>query len=188
MNRTYNREYIYLHSGDFARAEEAAQVWLEEVPTSWAAFFYSVQPPLMTGNLMLAEQRLTTGLALYPDEPMIISLQAILHARRNEADAALECVRRSLDVPITKGHAHHTYYHIACVYAVLDQTAKAMAWLQRTADTGFPCWSYFALDPHLENLHGGGRIRATRCRARGDVHCDQDSARVVCSSTRPRGR
>jgi len=103
---------------------------------------------------MLAEQRLTAGLALYPDEPMIISLQAILHARRKEVDDALECVRRSLDVPITKGHAHHTYYHIACVYAVLGQTAKAMAWLQRTADTGFPCWSYFALDPHLENLRG----------------------------------
>jgi hypothetical protein len=57
-------------------------------------------------------------------------------------------------IPITKVHAHHTYYHIACVYAVLGQTAKAMAWLQRSADTGFPCWSYFALDPHLENLRG----------------------------------
>jgi len=153
-SRTYNRDYILLHSGDFVRAEEAAQVWLKEVPTSWSTYFYSVQPPLMTGNLMLAEQRLTAGLALYPDEPMIISLQAILHARRKEVDDALECVRRSLDVPITKGHAHHTYYHIACVYAVLGQTAKAMAWLQRTADTGFPCWSYFALDPHLENLRG----------------------------------
>jgi hypothetical protein len=27
-----------------------------------------------------------------------------------------------------------------------------MAWLERSADTGFPCWPFFKLDPHLENL------------------------------------
>jgi len=55
---------------------------------------------------MLAEQRLRAGLELHPDEPQIISLHAILHARRNESGPALDCVRRSLEVPITKGHAH----------------------------------------------------------------------------------
>ena len=151
-NRTYNLEYIHLYSGDFARAEEAARVWLKESPTSWLACSYAPQPPLMTGNLMLAEQRLRAGLELHPDEPLIISLQAILHARRNEPEAALDCVRRSLDVPITKGHAHHTYYQVACVYAMLRQPVKAMAWLQRSADTGNPCWPFFKLDPHLESV------------------------------------
>ena len=151
-NRTYNLEYIHLCSGDFARAEEAAQVWLKESPTSWAAFYYSAQPPLLTGDLTLAEQRLAAGLEQSPDEPMLISLQAILHARRNEPEAALDCVRRSLDVPITKGHAHHTYYQVACVYAMLRQPVKAMAWLQRSAETGNPCWPFFKLDPHLEGV------------------------------------
>jgi len=27
-----------------------------------------------------------------------------------------------------------------------------MAWLERAADTGYPCWPFFKLDPHLENL------------------------------------
>jgi len=31
-------------------------------------------------------------------------------------------------------------------------TEKAMAWLERTVDTGFPCWSFFRIDPHLESL------------------------------------
>jgi len=100
----------------------------------------------------LAEQRLRAGLELHPDEPLIISLQALLHARRNEPEAALDCVRKSLDVPITKGHAHHTYYQVACVYAMLGQPVKAMAWLQRSADTGNPCWPFFKLDPHLESV------------------------------------
>ena len=42
---------------------------------------------------------------------------------------------------------------IACVYAVLKETDKAMAWLERTVDTGFACWPLFRLDPNLENLH-----------------------------------
>ena len=45
----------------------------------------------MTGDLDLAERRLAAGLKLYPDEPLIISLQGMLHARRNEAGPALEC-------------------------------------------------------------------------------------------------
>jgi hypothetical protein len=95
---------------------------------------------------------LRAGVELYPGEPLIISLQALLHARRNEPGPALDCVRRSLEVPITKGHAHHTYYQVACVYAVLGQTAKALAWLQRSVDTGNPCWPFFKLDPHLETV------------------------------------
>lgn len=151
-NRSYNLEYIYLYSGDFARAEEAAQVWLKEAPTNLAAYYFCAQPPLMTGNLALAEQRLTAGLKLCPDDPTLISLQAMLHARRNAPAAALDCVQKALDLPITAGHAHHTYYQVACVHSILGQTDKAMAWLQRSVDTGNPCWPFFRLDPHLENV------------------------------------
>jgi TolB-like protein/Tfp pilus assembly protein PilF len=151
-NRTYNLEYIHLYSGDFARAEQAAAVWLREAPDNWNAWYYGAQPPLMTGDLDVAEQRLAAGLKLSPDEAALLSLQGILHARRKEPDAALECVRKALDLPIGFGHAHHTYYQSACVYAVLRDTAKAMAWLERSVDTGYPCWPLFKRDPHLDNL------------------------------------
>ena len=151
-NRTYNLEYIHLYSGDFARAEEAAAAWLTEAPDSWLALSYAPQPPLMTGDLNLAEQRLAAGLKLFPADPSLLSFQGMLHARRAEADAARECVRKALALPITFGHAHHTYYQVACVYAILRQTDKAMAWLERSVDTGNPCWPFFLLDPHLENL------------------------------------
>jgi tetratricopeptide (TPR) repeat protein len=153
-NRSYNLEHIYLCSGDFARAEAAAQAWLVEAPASSSAWGYSPQPPLMTGDLKLAGQRLAEGLKLFPYDPFLLSLQAVLHARRRERDAALECVRKALDLPITVGHAHHAYYQVAEAYAVLGETEKALAWLQRSADTGNPCWPFFKLDPHLENLRG----------------------------------
>jgi len=151
-NRTYNLEYILLYSGDFAGAEEAAAAWLREAPDSWAALSYGLQPPLLSGELQLAERRLTAGLRLFPEDPTLLCFRGMLHARRDEAAAALACVRKAVALPIAFGHAHHTYYQVACVYAILRETDKAMAWLERSVDTGNPCWPFFLLDPHLENL------------------------------------
>jgi serine/threonine protein kinase len=49
-----------------------------------------------------------------------------------------------VDFPLSFGHAHHTYYQIACVYAVLGETGKAMAWLERSVESGFGCWPFLS--------------------------------------------
>jgi len=157
-SHTYNLEFIYLYSGDFARAEAAAEARLRETPGYWSSY-YGPQPPLMTGDLSLAEQRLEAALKLFPDEPLLVSLQGMLHARRHETGSALKCVQKALDLPITVGHAHHAYYQIACIYAVLSETEKAMAWLERSVDTGNPCWPFFKVDPHLERLRPDPRFQ-----------------------------
>jgi eukaryotic-like serine/threonine-protein kinase len=150
--RSGNLEFIYLYSGDFTRAEEAGAAWIRDRPGAKYALFFHPQPPLHSGDLDLAEQRLAIALQHLPDEPLFTSLQGMLHARRNQSDAALECVRRALDLPRSFGHTHHTYYQIACVYAVLGDSDRAMAWLERSVDTGFACWPFFRIDPHLERL------------------------------------
>jgi TolB-like protein/Flp pilus assembly protein TadD/predicted Ser/Thr protein kinase len=150
--RTGNLEYFLIYSGDFARAEEAAEAWFRERPGSVYACVTRVLTALLRGDLGLTEQRLATALKQLPYEPQLDSLQGILRARRGQTDVALECVRKALDSPRSFGHTHHTYYNIACVYAVLGNADKAMAWLERSADTGFPCWPFFRIDPHLENL------------------------------------
>ena len=147
-----NPELIYLWSGDFAQAERAGEAWVRERPGNASALWYHAQPPLMIGDLDLAERRLAASLAARPDDPLLISLQGMLLARRNQAGPAVECALRALGFPVAYGHTHHVYYQIACVYAVLHETAMAAAWLQRAYDTGFPCWPFFKLDPHLENL------------------------------------
>ena len=150
--RTGNLEYFYIYSGDFARAEETSEAWFRERPGNLYALETRIIPALMCGNLALAEERLATALKSLPDEPLCVSSQGILHARRGQTGAALECVRKALDSPRSFGHTHHTHYNIACIYAVLGDTDKAMAWLERSVDTGFPCWPLFRIDPHLENL------------------------------------
>ena len=150
--RTGNLEFFYIYSGDFARAEAATEAWFRERPENLFALYARILPPLLTGDLELAEQRVAAALKHAPGEPVIVSLQGMLHARRQETGPALECVRSALDSPRSFGHTHHTYYQIACVYAVLGETDKAMAWLERSVDTGFACWPFFRADPHLESL------------------------------------
>ena len=77
----------------------------------------------------------------------------MLHAWRTSkrCGACSVFVERSTP-PRSSGHTHHTYYNIACVHAVIGETDKAMAWLERSVDTGLACWPFFRIDPHLESL------------------------------------
>jgi len=148
-----NREWLLLYSGHFAKAEAAADAWLREAPSNWSALWYGPQPALMLGHLDVAEERLSRSQGKNTSEPLLVSLQGMLHANRGQRDAALACVQQALDVPLSLGHAHHTYYQVACVYARLGNVDKALAWLERSADTGNQCWPFFRIDPHLHSLH-----------------------------------
>ena len=150
--RTGNLEYFYLYTGDYVRAEQAAEAWYRERPGNIYAVVTRALPPLLSGDLALAEERLATAVAHSPDEPLIIILQGIIHARRGEGELALRCVQRALDSPRSFGHTHHVQHHVACVYAVLGDIEKAIGWLERAIDNGFPCWPFFRIDPNLENL------------------------------------
>uniref|UniRef100_Q01Y07 Serine/threonine protein kinase n=1 Tax=Solibacter usitatus (strain Ellin6076) TaxID=234267 RepID=Q01Y07_SOLUE len=157
--RSNNLEFLYLYSGDFARAEAAAESWVREKPGSTYALWFHAIPALMNGDLDMAERRLAAGLRLYPDEPLMISLQGMLYARRGQTELALDCVRKAQETPHSFGHMHHTHYQIACVYAVLRDAGKALAWLERSVYTGCPCWPFFKVDPHLDNLRPEPRFQ-----------------------------
>ncbi|HKE29327.1 MAG TPA: protein kinase [Bryobacteraceae bacterium] len=157
--RSNNLEFLYLYSGDFARAETAGEAWIREKPGGRYALWFHPIPALMNGDLDTAERRLAAGLKLFPDEPLIVSVQGMLHARRGQAAPALECVRKARETPHSFGHTHHTYYQIASIYAVLRDIDKALAWLERSAYTGYPCWPFFKVDPHLDSLRPEPRFQ-----------------------------
>jgi serine/threonine-protein kinase len=157
-NRTRNLEFVTLCSGDFAAAEVAGEAWVKETPNERFALWFHPQPPLLTGNLDLAAKRLDVALQHYPDEPLIVSLFAMLQASRGETTAALEAVRKTVECPRSFGHTHHTYEQIACVYSTLAETEKALAWLHRCIESGNPCWPFFKMHPLLENLRRDPRF------------------------------
>jgi tetratricopeptide (TPR) repeat protein len=152
LTRSGNLEWNHIYGGDFVHAEEAVEAWFRDRPDNFYSRYTRVIPPLSRGDLPLAEERLEVALSRAPGEPLLVSLEALLHARRDEPAAALECVSRALASPRSFGHTHHTYYQIAGAYSILGDTDTAMAWLERSVDNGFACWPYFRVDPHLANL------------------------------------
>jgi serine/threonine-protein kinase len=149
---TGNLWWFYLASGDFARLEVEAARLTQRRMSMYDIHGYALAA-LYTGDLDLAEERLQVALKHAPDEPVIIGSQGMLCARRNQTEGALRCVRKALNSPHSFGHTHHTYHEIACIYGALGDKERAMAWLERTVDAGFPCWPFFKIDPYLECLH-----------------------------------
>src|SRR3989441_8349409 len=85
---------------------------------------------------------------------VVTSTRAILFAKMGAAGRADADIRTA----IVKGrgfvHFHHTAYNIASVYALLRQPARAVYWLHKAAEGGWPCYPYFARDPNLDRIRG----------------------------------
>jgi tetratricopeptide (TPR) repeat protein len=107
---------------------------------------------MMTENWKEAKDLLDEALLLLPDEPLIISLQGVFCALTGKPEEALDCMARACASPKSFGHAHHTYYQIACILALTGRREAAFEWLERSVSTGFACWPFFLKDPCLQSL------------------------------------
>jgi len=140
----WNREY------DLAREEIRA--WRTENPGNKYPVYFAPQLAMMTGDWKAAKGLLNEAVKLLPEEPMIVSLLGVYHALMGRAGPALECLTRACSSARTFGHAHHTYYQVACILAVLGKRSEAFEWLERSVSTGFACWPFFMKDSCLQNL------------------------------------
>jgi DNA-binding winged helix-turn-helix (wHTH) protein len=143
---------VHLWRGEFDRAGEQLEAWYRESPSNKYAIYFRPQPALLTGDWDSAKPLLDEALKLLPDEPLTISLKGLFHALKGEAEPAIECIAKACANPKTFGHAHHAYYQIACIYALLDESETAFEWLERSVNSGFACWPFFLKDPCLKKL------------------------------------
>ena len=148
----HNIAYAYLWSGDLERAKEEVEVWLGEDPENKMALWLCPQLALLGGDLDCARAQLAQALKRFPTEPLVLSLEGLLHALLGESEAALGYVRRACESPRSFGHSHHSHYQIACIYSVLGEKQKAFDWFERSVDGGFACWPFFRRDRNLKNL------------------------------------
>lgn len=143
---------VYMWSQQYELARQEIRAWRAESPRNKYAIYFGVQPALMTGDWKSAKVLLSEASQLLPDEPLTISLQGVLHALMGRREQALECITKACASPKSFGHAHHTYYQIACILALAGQRETAFGWLERSVSSGFACWPFFLKDPCLENL------------------------------------
>ncbi|HEU5452435.1 MAG TPA: winged helix-turn-helix domain-containing protein [Terriglobales bacterium] len=142
--------YLWKRECDLARREIDA--WRAESPDNKYALYFAPQVEMMSGDFRQARALLDEALDRLPNEPMTISLCGLFHAMTGKPEEAMDCVHRACASPKTFGHAHHTYYQVACVYALLGRAEAAFEWLDRSVSTGFACWPFFVQDPCLRRL------------------------------------
>jgi tetratricopeptide (TPR) repeat protein len=106
----------------------------------------------MSGDWDEAKSLLDEASELLPEEPIVESSMGVYWALRGDADQAMECVTRACSSAKSFGHAHHTYYQIACIFSLLERREVAFEWLERAVNHGFACWPFFLKDDCLQNL------------------------------------
>ena len=145
---------VYVWNREYELAREEIQAWRSESPSNKYAIFFAPQPAMMREDWEEAKTLLDEGLRLLPEEPLITSLQGVFYALTGRGEQALDSMSKACASPKSFGHAHHTYYHIACILALVGRHETAFEWLERSVSTGFACWPFFLKDPCLQNLRG----------------------------------
>ena len=143
---------VYIWNREFDLAREEIRAWRAENPGNKYAIYFAPQPAMMTGDWREAKALLDEAVQLLPEEPLIVSLLGVYFALVGKDEEALECVTRACGTAKSFGHAHHTYYQIACICAVLGRRQVAFEWLERSVISGFACWPFFLKDVCLQNL------------------------------------
>jgi DNA-binding winged helix-turn-helix (wHTH) protein/tetratricopeptide (TPR) repeat protein len=145
---------LHIWNQEYDAAREAIQAWRAESPGNKYAIYFAPYPAIMTGQWPEAGELLNEALELLPEDPIVVSLQGVFFALNGKHELALNCMIHACASPKSFGHAHHTYYQIACILALAGKRQPAFEWLERSVSTGFACWPFFLKDHCLKNLHG----------------------------------
>ena len=148
----------------FQGKNEQALTALRNVPTEVNPALVSHQIVFALFNLGRKEEAsaaLEKFLLDYPEDNrgLLTSLQAIFAASAGQERVAEEKIALAIARGKGFGHFHHTAYHIACAYAIMNRRDEAIKWLESAAKEGFPCYTLFEVDHNLDNLRQDVRFQ-----------------------------
>ena len=143
---------VYIWNREYDLAREEIRAWRNENPGNKYPVYFASQLAMMTEDWNEAKVLLDQAVELLPQEPLTISLLGVYYALTGKAALALDCLTRACSTAKSFGHAHHTYYQVACILSLLERPNEAFEWLERSVSTGFACWPFFLKDPCLQNL------------------------------------
>ncbi len=96
----------------------------------------------------------------YPEDDgaLFISMQAVLAASAGEESVAETKIEVAIRTGKGFGHFHHSAYHIAIAFALMDKPEQAVKWLDFASMDGFPCYPLFETDANLSKLRQDPRF------------------------------
>ena len=148
----------------FQGKHEEALVALRKIPADANPAMVGHQIVLTLFDLGRKEEASATleqFLKDYPEDNrgLFTSLQAMMAASDGQSRIAEEKIKLAIERGKGFGHFHHTSYHIACAYALMNRQEEAINWLESAANDGFPCYTLFATDRNLDNLRQNPRFQ-----------------------------
>lgn len=132
----------------------------ETYPAQWT--YHMAWALISLGRLDEAERFLDEALRDNPSDQggVMHAARAMLQAKRGDRKAAEADMAEAVRAGKGFVHFHHTAYSLGAVHAVLGDLATAEEWLARSANDGFPDYTFFETDVHLEPLRARPSFRA----------------------------
>jgi serine/threonine-protein kinase len=121
-----------------------------------------------------------------PTQPLALSTLAVARAKA-KASGIADLEQRILSLDQGVGHFHHALQNLGLAHAQLGDTAGAVAYLRRAAETGMPCLPCFDNDPLLASVHGTPEYAALRADLLRDEQEVRARLKALESQGRPRG-
>ncbi len=147
----------------FQGKHEQALAVLRTIPQDVNPSLIGYQTAWVLFNLGKSEESSALIDQLLQDHPeddgaLFISMQAVLAASMGEISVAETKIEIAIRTGKGYGHFHHSAYHIAIAFALIDKPEQAIPWLEFAAMDGFPCYPLFETDPNLSNLRQDARF------------------------------
>ena len=150
---------------NFQRKHEQALAVLKAIPKDANPALVANQTVWALFSLGRKEEASSTLEQFMKENPkdnrgLATGLQALLAASMGQERVAEEKIKLAEEKGKGFGHFHHTAYHIASAYALMNKNEQAIKWLEAAASDGFPCYPLFEGDPNLNNLRQDARFIA----------------------------
>jgi len=141
-----------VYAGDYDAAQRYHERALSVEPSHFWANLFGISVVLYRQQLDRAEQEIRAAGHLMGGDPMLISQEALLWAKRGDARKANRALQRALRGKKSLVHTHHTLHNAAVTCAVLGKPAQAIALLRKAGRMGLPNFPAFQSDPHFKPL------------------------------------
>jgi non-specific serine/threonine protein kinase len=138
--------------GDYERNLDLMQRTIQKDPWFPYGHLFLPIPLLYLGELVEAEKAVRAARAVLPNDSMVMTAEALLWARRGEAERAKQALRVAIERRESLSHLHHSQHYAACTFALLDEPHLAVEQLEGAVKSGFPNYRAFSKDPFLASL------------------------------------
>jgi predicted Zn-dependent protease len=141
-----------LFAGDYERADHFHERALRIDPTNIWASLFGATVPLYRQQLDRAAVRIRKATQILPDDPMLLSLEALLMAKGGDKRKTAQAIQKALRGGKSVSHTHHTLHNAAAACALIGKSDQAITLLREAGRTGLPNYLLFRDDPHFDSL------------------------------------